>query len=112
MKITLADLNRHGFADHCPRCGLHRTGQHARARFHKHTETCRARIYDALERAGSSKMQFASMDGPERVAVQGHNRGRRRNKKKDRRPSPVTPSEPVPPFVVEDDPEAAELVGP
>ena len=62
VKITLRDLQSHGFTDGCPRCVCHRNGQHRRARFHKHTEGCRQRIYDALLKAGSPKIQFAPSD--------------------------------------------------
>lgn len=68
VKITLADLRTHGFTAGCLRCNCHRDANHRRARFHKHTEACRKRVYDCLLNAGSSKIKFAHSD---RVQTQG-----------------------------------------
>ena len=59
LKITLKDLQEHGFSPGCPRCGLHSQGEHRRARFHSHTEVCRQRVYDKLREAGVGKMVHA-----------------------------------------------------
>ena len=44
VRITYSDLQKYGFTDGCSRCSCYRDGAHRRARFHKHSETCRARI--------------------------------------------------------------------
>ena len=62
VRITLQDLSTHGFSVDCPRCACYRAGAPQRAEFHKHTEACRARIYDSLRKAGSNKMMFADVE--------------------------------------------------
>ena len=37
-RITYKDLQAFGFSDMCPRCACHRSGNHGRAEFHRHTE--------------------------------------------------------------------------
>ena len=59
VRITLSDIETHGFSDSCPRCALHATGEHRRARFHKHSEACRSRLYQSLLDAGSEKIRVA-----------------------------------------------------
>ena len=59
LKITLKDLKEHGYSDGCPKCSLHKRAEHRRARYHNHTETCRARVYEALRIVGSEKITLA-----------------------------------------------------
>ena len=57
-KITMKNLALVGFTSKCPRCILHKSGDHGRARFHKHTEACRTRVYKALsELKGDDKQK-------------------------------------------------------
>ena len=53
----MKDLSLVGFSQRCPRCVLHKSGDHGRARFHKHTEVCRARVYKALSDLKGDKNQ-------------------------------------------------------
>ena len=62
VKITLAYLTTRGFPNNCARCSLHREGQHRRARCHKQTEDCRARVYKALRHAESPKVKGADAE--------------------------------------------------
>ena len=62
VKITLKDLQTYGYSPHCPKCALHRDGQHRRARFHGHTEQCRQRLYDLMSDAGENKIVNADAD--------------------------------------------------
>lgn len=50
IRITQADLVKHGHTDGCPRCEAHQS-RHARTNQH-HSEWCRIRIYGEWEQAG------------------------------------------------------------
>ena len=56
LRITLKDLDAFGFSPQCPKCQMHERHEHKRAQFYDHTESCRARIYDALRKSGASKI--------------------------------------------------------
>ena len=71
LKITLPDLRAHGFTDGCPKCVLHKKGEHMRAKNHNHTEKCRERVYEALRIVGSEKMRMAEQDNPRRTKTKG-----------------------------------------
>ena len=64
-KISLKDLQHPdiGFTEAWPTCNLHRCGDHARANHAHHTEACRARVYDALKKLGSTKIIQAESEG-------------------------------------------------
>lgn len=66
VRIAFADLKKYGFSDICPRRACHQTGSHARAKHHRHSETCRARIYQALRDDDASKVRSAP---PERTST-------------------------------------------
>ena len=46
---------------------LHKKAEHRKARHHNHTETCRAKIYEALRIVGSEKITLAESDDKERT---------------------------------------------
>ena len=76
LRITSNHLRQHGFTDGCRRCGLHRQGQHARAKLIRHDEACRSRIYLAIK------------------ALKGNVTEEEEKKLADKRPKP--PDEPKP----------------
>lgn len=53
VEITVKDLKAHGYSAGCPRNSCHREGHHRRA------NSCRARIYDCLVKAGAPKVRHA-----------------------------------------------------
>ena len=56
LKITAKDLKNYGYSPHCHRCDVHQLGQHSRAQYLRHSESCRTRIYEALRLAGSPRI--------------------------------------------------------
>lgn len=71
----LAELKKHDFNPHCTRRGLHQTGQHALARFPKHTTSHRARLYNALTDDVRINMEFAALDSADEVFTSAHIKG-------------------------------------
>ena len=69
LRITAKDLKTHGYTASCPRCSLHQQGQHSRAGYMRHNETCRNRVYDALRAAGADKMNNADAAGDHRTKI-------------------------------------------
>ena len=110
LKITPKYLRNHGFSEGCPRCSCHEQSNHRRARFHKHTEACRQRLYSQLRAAGSDKICLAD---DSRTASKHF------PKEPNASDSPVEtgppdlppPAAPPTPVVNEDDREASDLVG-
>ena len=49
LRILDHHLKEFGYSDGCPRCNLHRQGLHARAKYIRHGEECRQRIYNAIK---------------------------------------------------------------
>ena len=74
VKIMPKDLVKYGTSPRCPKCAMVNIGDKVRARYHNHTEACRARIYRALRADGSLKIRLAdptrtqSKDEPPTVA--------------------------------------------
>ena len=69
LKITDKDLLVHGYSLGCPRCSLHKQGQHVRARYLKHNELCRARVYEAMRITGTEKMVQADAESEQRTRI-------------------------------------------
>ena len=111
VRIMLSDLKKHGFSPHCPRCGLHQSGQHSRARFHKHTEACRARLYRAFADSGSPKYKYASMDGEDRIATRASTHASAKSRRRRRPQSTEHVRETAASDIVPDQDEG-ELFGP
>ena len=59
----LADLERFGFSDNCPKCNLYRAGEKLRAQNAHHSEGCRQRIYRHLSQEGSFKFKKGLAEG-------------------------------------------------
>ena len=51
MQVGWKQLQDYGYSDGCSRCSLHRQGLHQRAKQHRHSESCRSRIYRAMRDA-------------------------------------------------------------
>ena len=88
-----------GFSPHCPRCAQHSQGNHRRAQLHSHTETCRARLYEALTNAGAEKMLHADS---QRVQTKAP--------RTSASPGPASPPTPSGPLV--DDEDGAAIFAP
>ena len=67
VRITLEDMQRFGWTDLCPKCDLDRIGQYGRANNQNHSEHCRARAYDLLQKEGSEKMRLGESEGRART---------------------------------------------
>merc|ERR1712107_534615 len=61
VEITFANLQRHGSTPMCPRRSLHAQGKHRRARHHRHTESCRAKLYRGLREADSPRTKTPTL---------------------------------------------------
>ena len=59
FKITSEVLSKYGYSKGCPKCNLHRRGEHERAQKQNHTEKCRARIYNDMRAAGDQRFLAA-----------------------------------------------------
>ena len=63
LKIFHSDLTNFGYSDKCPKCNMHKRGQHQKAHRAHHSERCRERIYRLLREEGSSRVAPAESAG-------------------------------------------------
>ena len=88
LKLYDKDLAGFGYTEGCPRCDFVRRGQLVRARGVRHTEECRERIYDAMRKAGTEKLQRADLEGAGRTITKAKRLAERAEQPTDDAPLP------------------------
>ena len=56
MRLTKEICTQYGFSKNCPRCRYYQTGRSTLSKSN-HTPACRARLYDAMRKAGDKKLR-------------------------------------------------------
>ena len=67
VPITANDLIKYGLSDACAKCGAHKLNNPERAKHVKHSESCRARIYQRMREANDPKVVNAEAQDKARV---------------------------------------------
>ena len=70
VRIFDSDLKDFGYTENYPRCTFVRCGQPLRARGTRHSEECRASLYDAMREAGTEKLKRADLEDEHRTRIQ------------------------------------------
>ena len=67
LKMTTADIVRHGYTRLCNKCSFLQAGRHTKAAQLRHTEECRQRFYDLMRLEGDKKFADADQEGLHRT---------------------------------------------
>ena len=69
LKIELKDLGKYGYSRGCPKCLLYSRGKHRLAVRQRHSQGCRARIYQKMRDAHDPKLLHAEQADKDRIQL-------------------------------------------